>query len=280
MLFMRKNSGFTPLEIYTALKWMKKNILSYILIIRRLFRFASLTGFTPSPKFGLFLTPPRLSWRDRACEAFRMFLLYRRKPVRLSKFGAGFTLLEIVILVGILSMITLATLIFQQDFFKVNRLVEGSLGRETEVRRLLKSFAEELRSAVPSSAGGYLIEQAADSSFVFFVNIDSDDLKERIHYFLSGSTLQKGVLKPGGLPLTYNPANEVIQDLVKDVTPAAIFSYYDSTFDGTGSPLTQPVDLAKIRLVKVTITVDSNGPKPPEPISVSTQATIRGLRFK
>lgn len=197
-----------------------------------------------------------------------------------TKENSGLTLMEIVILVGILGMITLATLVFQQDFFKVNRLVQGSLGRETEVRRLLKFFAEELRSAVPSSAGGYLIEQATDSSFVFFANIDSDDLKERIHYFLSGNTLKKGVLKPSGLPLTYNPANEVLQNLIGDVNPATIFSYYDSTYDGTGSSLVQPVEVAKIRLVKVTITVDSNGPKPPEPVSVSTQATIRGLRFK
>lgn len=196
-----------------------------------------------------------------------------------NKKNSGFTLMEIVILVGILAAITLATLVFQQDFFKVNRLAQGSLERETEVRRLLKSFAEELRSAVPSSAGGYLIEQATDSSLVFFANIDSDDSKERIRYFLSGTILKKGVTKPSGSPLTYNPANEVLQDLVKDVTSAALF-YYDSTYDGTNSALAQPVDVSKIRLVKITVTVDPNGPKPPEPVSVSTQATIRNLRFK
>ncbi len=114
----------------------------------------------------------------------------------------------------------------------------------------------------------------------FFANIDSDDLKERLNYFLSGNILKRGVIKPGGSPLTYNPANEVLQDLIKDVTPATIFSYYDSTFDGTGSPLAQPVDVSKIRLVKITITVDPNGPKPPEPVTVSTEATIRSLRFK
>jgi type II secretory pathway pseudopilin PulG len=193
---------------------------------------------------------------------------------------SGFTLVEIIILIGVLSAITLAMIVFQQDFFKINRLVEGSLNRENETRRLLTSFTNELRSASPSDTGSFLIEQATTDSFIFFANIDGDNLKERLRYFRDGSIFKKGTLKPSGNPLTYNPANEVIKDLIKDITAGAIFLYYDSAYDGTTPPLTQPVDVSKIRLVKTIVTIDTNGPKPPEPVSVKVQAVVRGLRFQ
>ena len=213
------------------------------------------------------------------------WLCHRESSIESGRFAfarkrAGVTLIEIAILIGILGAITLALIVFQQDFFKINRLVEGSLARETEVRRLLTSFANELRSASPSSTGGYLIEQATVDSFIFFADMDGDGLKEQLRYFRDGSIFKKGTTIPSGNPLTYNPANETIKDLIKEVTAGAIFLYYDSAYDGATAPLTQPVDVSKIRLVKTTVTIDTNGPKPPEPVSVSVQAVIRGLRFQ
>lgn len=259
---------------------MSKNILNYNLRPHGFLHYLLITMSSPPSRFEPFLKHLQLDWLNKSKEMLHKFYLCKEGRARLCKLEEGFTLIEMVILLGILSTILLPTIIFQQDFFKINRLVEGSLSRETEARRLLVSFANEVRSASPSSIGSFLIEQAAIDSFIFFADIDGDGLKERIRYFLNGNILKKGVLKPSISPVTYDPANEVIKDLIREVNPGAIFLYYDSTYDGTNAPLTQPVDVSKIRLVRATVTIDVNGPKPPEPISVSVQAVIRDLRFQ
>lgn len=196
-----------------------------------------------------------------------------------SGIAPGFTLVEIVVGVGVFILIGLALAVFQRDFFNLNRLVEGGLSRSSEVRKVLKNFSAEARSASPSSTGGYAIESAQAGSFIFFADIDDDGLKERLRYFLDGSTLKKGVIKPSGSPLNYNLVNEALSSLVKDVTgPAQVFSYYNASYDGTGAALSQPVDVSAVRMVRIDIVVDPAGSKPPGPAAFSIQATIRNLR--
>lgn len=192
---------------------------------------------------------------------------------------AGITLLETVIGLGVFLLVAVAILAFGKDFFQLNRLVSGGLDRETEVRKVFKNFVAEVRSASPSSLGGYLIEQASASSFTFFSDIDGDGLKERTRYFLDGATLKKGIIKPTGTPLSYVPANETVSSIVESITgPAATFSYYGATYDGTGSPLADPPNIQAIRMVRVTLAVDPNGDRPPGATTFTTQATIRNLK--
>lgn len=191
----------------------------------------------------------------------------------------GLTLLEVVIGLGILGLIILAVAAFQKDFYQLNRLVSGGLSRENDLRRVLKNFGAEVKSASPSSTGSYLIETAAGNSFVFFADIDNDGLKERIRYFRDGAILKKGFTKPGGNPIVYNLANELVSSVIPDVTgPAAIFSYFDAAYDGATNPLTEPVNVAAVRLVRLTLVVDPNGSRPPAPSTFTMQATFRNLR--
>ncbi|MEK7636124.1 MAG: hypothetical protein AAB362_00320 [Patescibacteria group bacterium] len=192
----------------------------------------------------------------------------------------GMTLIEAVIAVGIFSLIAMALVGFQSDFFQLNRLVEGGLSRENQIRKIFKSFTDEVRSASPSSVGGYLIESANGTELSFFADIDNDALKERIRYFLSGAILKKGIIKPTGLPLAYNPANEIISDIVSDlVATTTVFSYYNLT-TSTSTPLSVPIDVSLIRFIRMTMSLDPNGPKPPGQVMFSTQVNIRNLRFQ
>lgn len=191
----------------------------------------------------------------------------------------GLTLLELVIALGIAALVAVAVFGFQRDYFQLNRLVGGGLEREAEIRQVLKDFSAEVRSAQPSSLGAYPIETASSVSFAFFTDADGDALKERVRYFLAGTILKKGILKPTGNPLTYNPLSEVTRDRIPGVTgPAQLFSYFDAAYDGTALPLAEPLDIPTIRMVRLTLDVDPNGSKPPGAVTYTTQATPRNLR--
>jgi type II secretory pathway component PulJ len=196
------------------------------------------------------------------------------------KSKSGFSIIEALVGIFILSLIGLAVYSFQKDVFSLNRTISGSLTAQDEARRALKSMSAEIRTASPSSLGAYPLMQTATSSFTFYSNIDGDSFKERVRYFLEGTTLKKGIIKPSGSPLTYNPANEVITELIHDVANAttSIFSYYDENYDGTTQPLAEPINISAVRLVKITVVIDHNPTQPPSPITLTTQINMRNLK--
>lgn len=193
---------------------------------------------------------------------------------------SGFSIIEVLVGIFILTLIGIAVYTFQKDVFSLNRIISGSLIIQDETRRVIKTMSAEIRTASPSSLGTYALVQVATSSFSFYSNIDDDLFKERVRYFVDGAILKKGVIKPAGSPLTYNPANEVLTELIHDVASLATstFSYYDENYDGTTPPLAEPVDIATVRLVKITITIDKDPQAPPGPMTLTTQIQMRNLK--
>lgn len=193
---------------------------------------------------------------------------------------SGLSVVEVLVSVFILTLIGLAVYSFQKDVFSLNRIISGSLTAQGEARRTLKLMSAEIRTASPSSLGAYAITEATVSSFIFYSNIDSDPFKERVRYFIDGTTLKKGVIKPSGSPLVYNPVSETISELIHDVADSAvpIFSYYGADYDGLIPSLAVPIDISMVRLVKITVMIDQDLQAPPGPITLTTQISMRNLK--
>ena len=192
----------------------------------------------------------------------------------------GFSVIEVTVAIFILTLVGIAVYAFQKDVFSLNRILSQSIVSQEEVRRALKVMSAEIRATSPSSIGAYAIAETATSSFIFYSNIDDDSFKERVRYFLDGTVLKKGVTKPAGDPLTYNPASETISDVVRDVAngTTALFSYYDTDYDGTSQPLVQPINISIVRLVRIVIMVDRDSSVLPGPITLTTQISMRNLK--
>ena len=197
-----------------------------------------------------------------------------------SQNSIGFSIIELIIGLSILGLIAFAIWIFQKDIFSLNNTISGDITAQDDVRRAFKTVTSEIRSASSSSIGAYPIDSATLTSFIFYSDINDDGIKERIRYFLNGTILKKGILKPSGNPLAYNPANETISEIVHDVANGAtpIFNYYDTNYDGFTPSLTSPINVLAIRLIKITLIVDHDPSKLPSPITFTTQASIRNLK--
>jgi len=194
----------------------------------------------------------------------------------------GFSIIEIIVVIFIIALISLATATFQNDIFSLNKTVSNNISAQDEMRKVFKMMTAEIRSASSSSLGAYPIADLSQTSFTFYSDIDNDGLKERIRYFLSSNILKKGVIKPSGSPPTYNLANETVTDVVHNIVngSTAVFSYYDKNYDGTSSPLSYPIDVTSVRLVKITIAINSNSNSSNDPGTVifTTQVSIRNLK--
>lgn len=197
-----------------------------------------------------------------------------------TKYNKGFTLVEILVTMAIFSLILGAVGLFARDIFYYDNLFSSGLTSYEEAKKILQPVASEIRGASPSSLGSYSIEQASDTSFTFFTDTDNDGLKERIRYFLSDDILRRGVIAPSGSPSQYIQEDEIITDMINDLTNGVtpVFTYYDSSYNGSSEPLSQPVSVSDIRLVKITLIIDADPNRPPAPMEVTTEVSIRNLK--
>lgn len=194
----------------------------------------------------------------------------------------GFSLVELIIGVAIFSLIVGAITLMFRDTFFLQRFIASGLQSQYEARKILRPFANEVRGASLSSLGSYPIVQASSSSFIFYSDIDSDGLKERVRYYKQGTDFLKGVIKPSGTPLVYAVNSEVTTQIVRNVisTSTPVFTYYSTDYDGVSSttPLVQPVIPNDVRLIKVTLVVDDNIKLPPASLILTTQVSFRNLK--
>lgn len=191
----------------------------------------------------------------------------------------GFSLPEVLVVVAITVVVGVAVLTLFSDLFSFSRTAQGRLKIQQELQILTRRMSAELRAASPSNVGSYALATTSSTTISFYVDTNNDGLKERIRYFLQGTDLKKGTLTPSGSPLAYT-GSETIRTMVKNVqaTTTPLFSYYDTNYAGTTTPLTQPVIVSSVRLVKVTIVVDDDVFAPPSATVSTTQISVRTIK--
>ena len=189
----------------------------------------------------------------------------------------GFTLVETLVGIAIFIVIFLVLTLFSKNVWTYNSFIGGELEAINNGRLALKTMIAEIRTASSGNNGSYAINQASATSFTFYSDIYDNGLKEKVRYFLNGTTLQKGVIKPTGSPLAYT-GSETITTLVPNVTNSTIFEYYDKNYDGNTAALSTPTDISALRLVKITITIDKNVNQPPAAVTISSQVSLRNIK--
>lgn len=196
-------------------------------------------------------------------------------------FKRGFTLAEIVVVVGITGLIMTAIASFQVGIVNNNKYSQDSLSAAQDARTIIRTMVKELRSTSTSNNGSYPVILAATNTISFYSDTDGNGTKEQIRYFITSNTLKKGLITPAGSPLVYNQGSEVISTLaidIKNATSSSLFEYFSGNYAGTSSPMTQPVDVSKVRLVKINLIIDANPNKSPISRVYTSQVNLRNLK--
>lgn len=198
-----------------------------------------------------------------------------------TRYNRGFSLAELLVSVFIISLVIITVGTFQRDIFTLNFNIQDDLNAAIDARHVIKIIAAELRTSSPSATGGYSIALASSTGITFYSDIDGNGLTDQVRYFLSGTTLKRGVTAPSGSPLTYNNSNEVVTTLASSVVASStlpLFQYYTASYAGTSTPLSVPIDIPSIRLIKVTVIIDKSSGRSPAPLIVTTQVSLRNLK--
>ncbi len=198
--------------------------------------------------------------------------------------NAGLTFLEVLIAIFIAGLVGVGIAKLSGDVISFNRFFESSFSATDRAQKLLRPMAEEIRSAAQSETGSYSIEIATATNFVFYADIDNDGLIERVRYYLEGTNLKKDVVEPTGNPLSYNLGSAVTTIPISNVQNTAlgnvpVFSYYNSSHTGgTTGEVSPGGDVTPIRLVRITLHIDTDLNKAPAATVVTTFVAMRNLK--
>ncbi len=193
----------------------------------------------------------------------------------------GFSLIEVIIFVVIGAALLFVVSSLSRNVSNIEVFVNQKLQSRSDLAQTFEILVTEIRSAGQSSNGAYPISSASTSSLTFFSDVDQDSIFERVRYTLGTSTVVKGVIKPSGNPLVYATSSEVLRTVIDNVvlsTSTNLFDYFDANYTGSQAPLASPVDVSKIRMVKISVYVDTNPGKAPKPTLFTNTVTIRNLK--
>lgn len=150
-------------------------------------------------------------------------------------------------------------------------------------RNAVDQLSKEMREMRKSDGGAFPIEadKALAQSIIFYGNIDSDTLTEKVRYFLDGRVLKKGVIKPvEGKYLTQNEViSNVASSITNDIEP--IFYYYRDVFPCDTEecePLSEPVDVTLVSMVNIQLSIDITPVRAPTNYYLSTHIQLRNLQ--
>lgn len=183
----------------------------------------------------------------------------------------GFSLIELIIVLGLLSILSVLMASFVSQSLKNYRLKNQSIKMEEKAATVMREFEQNTRAAKQ-------LVSVSSNELVYYRFFDSESTSpDQIHYFIEGTSFKVGITEPVGVEpnVTYPAANEVIDLIVEDVINAdEIFKYYN----GGGEEVTSFTDLTPITEVELTIELDKNTSKPPAMVTDITRVMLRNSK--
>jgi len=200
---------------------------------------------------------------------------------RLNNFG--FTLVEMIVVTGIISLISVGIAIYVYQGFKLWNVTQDQITAQNNARAALKDIVGEIREMILSDNGSYPIEQANDFSIVFYANVDNDVKREKVKYELIDDVLYRWIVEsnddqPPQYPaFTQDDRTEVARNIINT---DYLFRYYDVSYNGETDPLSDPFDLNQISLVQIKFELDYDPERIPVPLEIETNVSLRNLKYK
>ncbi|MBU2025560.1 MAG: hypothetical protein ABIC19_00230 [Patescibacteria group bacterium] len=197
------------------------------------------------------------------------------------KYIQGMTLIESLMAVILFTVISLMVASFLIYGYKNHvRVTEEALSTD-RVNINIQNMVEELRKMRNGENGAYAIDAANKNEIIFYSDIDSDSLCERVRYFLDGENLFKGIVEGAGQPMAYPLGSEETEKMGREIIndqDNPIFSYWGIDGEtGQDIELSYPVDVSDIRLIKVNLKTRINLGQGRER-TVESQVFLRNLR--
>lgn len=142
----------------------------------------------------------------------------------------GFSLIEVVVAIAIISLVSIAFLDAQRDLVRWQGFFAKKLDSNREVQRITGRFVDEVRAATSTAEGIPVIASATPTEFIFYTDSNADGVPERIRYTLVQDSIERGVIEATETPPVFPVENEQIAVVITNVVASSsLFAYYASS---------------------------------------------------
>ncbi len=188
------------------------------------------------------------------------------------------TLIETVVWIAVLSFAMLALTTSLLYFYRTDRYEIQEEYAVSTAQHAMDAMVRALRTAAFSNNGAYPILSIAPDQISFYASVlPNDPLIQQVRFFVSGNSIEEGIIEPQGDPLTYASSSESITDLgnyVLNATLATSTFYY---YDQNGNQITDDSQSDQVRFVVVNLVVDVSTSSLPSQLTLVSSAALRNL---
>lgn len=203
----------------------------------------------------------------------------RKKDDKKNRSGQsnGFTLLEIVVVLSISTALILLVAEFIISGYRANLFGKEQDLAIQNARKVNRILVNELREAIQSERGDYILDLTDNNQLSFYSDIDKDSNVEKVRYFLDGTTLKRGLINPTGDPLEYLPENETVGEIAEFLNNQSepVFTYYDTNNNIIVNP---SASKTSIRLIHISLKINVTPTIAPMDYYVEMDAQLRNLK--
>lgn len=188
----------------------------------------------------------------------------------------GFTFIEMVVVVGIIGVLSIAVTDSVLSFLRVETSSSGQAISVTAAQGALDNIVGDLRQSNYGADGSYPLSSIAPNALTFFSAVGPNGVASRVTVQLHSTSLLESTTNPSGTPVVYGSASTTnnmaggIQNISQN---QPLFVYFDSS----GNQITNFSLVNTVASVKVTILVNSD-PNRLSSYTLSSFVTLRNLR--
>ncbi len=198
----------------------------------------------------------------------------------IKKEKSGLTLVEVIMTIGILTIVLLAVSQAVLMFYRSNNYVVDQAVTINNARKGMEALSRDIREATYGDDGSFPVSAIGQQSFTFFSDIDGDIGIERVRYFVNGAdgTLRRGIIDAAGLPLSYNPASEIVTIIAGDVRNIALATTTFRYYNEAGAEIVNFSNVTEVAHVRLNLIINVNPQTAPNDFMLRSSATIRNLK--
>ena len=191
----------------------------------------------------------------------------------------GFTLVEMIVTVGIFSLLLIALFDAIATFYRVNAYTLAQAYEVNSARRGLDLIMRDMREMTFSDSGTYPLAVMATNSIGFYSDVDRNQSVEYVNYVLSGTTLYKYIYHATGSPPVYSTTTpdetDIVSEYVRNNTQAtSTFQYYVD--GGTLASATDTV--TDVRYIQTTMVINVDPGRTPGEFTLRSSTAPRNLK--
>jgi Tfp pilus assembly protein PilE len=192
---------------------------------------------------------------------------------------AGMTLVEMVIIIGIYSILVLAITSSITALYKQNSYTLSQANEVENARRGMTQWNRDVKEMTTAEDGTFPIVVIEPHRLGYFSDTDQDESVEYVEYILATTTLTKYTYDAFGTPATYSTttpdSTEILSLYVQNINESInTFEY----FDNAGAQLSSTSPQLNVRYITAQIIVNIDAVRAPGEFLLKSSIAPRNLK--